>query len=174
MQGFRSKQTSLAQPGYATHSDLCKHFAEDLQALYVLAFLLTGNHAEAESCFVTTLDDALRADSVFKGWERSWIKRCLIINAIRRVFSAPTASGDRKRDVSSVVDIESGGHRANAVANLAPPLQRLVFVISILEGYSEHECALLLGLAPRDVRDARTHALLQLSGVTPPLEKIAR
>jgi DNA-directed RNA polymerase specialized sigma24 family protein len=91
----------------------------------------------------------------------------LIINAIRRVFPLPAASNG-KRDARCEVDVESRGCLViNAVAGLAPPLQRFVFVMSILEGYSEQECAFLLGRTPRDVVEARMRALWQLSGVNP-------
>src|SRR5438067_6119487 len=38
-------------------------------------------------------------------------------------------------------------------------LERFVFVMSVLEGYSEKECSLLLGCSPLEVHDARTRAL---------------
>jgi len=173
MYSFRSKQNTQAQAGYATCSDLCENFVDDLEPLYALAFLLTGSHAEAEECFVATLDDAVTLNGVFKGWERPWNKRCLIINAIRRVFSRSTASNG-KGDARCELDGESPGrYTINAVSRLAPPFQRFVFVMSVLERYSEHECALLLGCSPRDVFEARVHALWQLSGITPALTKIA-
>jgi len=39
---------------------------------------------------------------------------------------------------------------------------RFVFVMSVLEGYSDHECAILLGAARREVIEARARALKQL------------
>jgi hypothetical protein len=174
MYSIRSRQSAQVRAGYATSSDLCENFVEDLQPLYLLAFLLTGSYAEAEQCFVATVDDAITANGVFKGWERSWNKRCLIINAIHRVFLASTPSGG-KRDAGRELGVESRVHPViDAVARLAPPLQRFVFVISVLEGYSEHECALLLGRTPRDVREARTYALWQFAGITPAMAKIRR
>jgi hypothetical protein len=174
MYSFRSKQNAQAQTGYATCSDLCDNFVDDLEPLYVLAFLLTGSHAEAEQCFVATLDDAVTANGVFKGWERPWNKRCLILNAIRRVFSGATASSIGKGDARCGLDGESRGrYTINAVSTMAPPFQRFVFVMSVLERYSEHECALLLRRPPRDVFEARICALWQLSGVTPALAKVA-
>jgi hypothetical protein len=37
--------------------------------------------------------------------------------------------------------------------------ERFVFVITVLEGHSEHECALLLNSSIRDVRNARIRAM---------------
>ena len=167
MYRFRPKQDPQPRSGYATCSDFCESFVHDSQPLYLLAFLLTGSHPEAEQCFIATVGDAVNANCIFKGWESSWSKRCLIINAIRRVFPGPTES-DRKQDAQYEVEVESRARcTINAVAGLAPPIQRFAFVMSVLEKYSEHECALLLGSTPRDVVEARIQALWQLSGFTP-------
>jgi hypothetical protein len=158
------KQNPLSHVGYATCSDFCKSFAADLQRMYLLAFLLTGTHIAAEQCFVSTLEEAVAANCVFKGWEGRWSKRCLIINAIRLVFPNPIGVGG-KREVRRVVDVElEKPCSINAVAGLVPALQRLAFVMSVLERYSIHECALLFGCTPREVVEARTQALWQLSG----------
>jgi hypothetical protein len=34
--------------------------------------------------------------------------------------------------------------------------------MSVLEHYSEHECSLLLGCSPREIRETRARATLQL------------
>src|ERR1700731_1442841 len=86
MHRFLPKDNSSPLLAYATCADFCGILAKNLRPLYLLAFLLTGNHTEAEQCFVATIEDCIGAKSVFKGWENSWSKRCLIINAIRRVF----------------------------------------------------------------------------------------
>jgi len=173
MYKFRSRNNVSAQPGYATCFDLCENLVTDLQPLYVLAFVLTGSHAEAEHCIVATADDAVKPNGIFKGWERSWNKRCLIVNAIRRVFPKPAASAG-KPDFPCKLEVEARGHCAiDAVAELAPPLQRFVFVMSVLERYSERECAVLLGRAPREVREARIYAFWQLSGLAPALARSA-
>jgi hypothetical protein len=48
-----------------------------------------------------------------------------------------------------------------AILELAP-LERFVFVMSVLERYSEHDCSILLGCSRRDVAAARDRALQQL------------
>ncbi len=40
--------------------------------------------------------------------------------------------------------------------------ERFVFVMSVLEHYSEHDCRLLLGCSAREVREARSRALAEL------------
>ena len=173
MYSFQPKQDALARTAYATRSDFCRSLVDDLQPLYLLAFLLTGSHVKAEQCFVATVGEAITATGVFRGWESSWNKRCLIINAIRIVFSGP-AERSENPDSWCEVDSKSAGFFAvDAIARLAPPLDRFVMVMCVLERYSEHECALLLGCTPRDVFKARIDALWRLSGSHPALTKTA-
>jgi hypothetical protein len=123
MRGFQSKQGVQPDMAYATCSDFCENFVADVQPLYLLAFLLTGSHTDAEQCLIATVDETLRANYVFKGWERPWSKRCLIINALRRVLPGPGENGEQ-REVRRAVDAGVREHSAiNAVAGLAPPLQ---------------------------------------------------
>ena len=42
------------------------------------------------------------------------------------------------------------------------PFERFVFVMSVLEGYSDQGCSVLLGCTPRDVVAARVRAFQQL------------
>lgn len=161
---FRPKQKWQSTPEYATSSDFCQNFIYDLTPLYLLAFLLTGTHEEAERCFIDTVGDAIGANCVFKGRERSWTRRCLVMNAIHRVFDAP-ANGETGSDFWYDTNRSLGGCSAlDAVTRLVPPLPRFVFVMSVLEKYSDHECSLLLGRTRRDVSEARVYASRQLSG----------
>jgi len=169
----KGKQDATGRSEYATWADFCENFAMHLEPLYRLAFLLTGNHAEAELCFVATVEDASRATCIFKGWERSWSKRCLVINAIRRKRPHSFVD-DGEAGRSYEVDIESQGlSDSEIVCRLASPLPRFVFVMSVLEGYSVRDCALLLGCTIRDVVEARIQAFTQLSGVDPAFTKAA-
>src|SRR5713226_4673806 len=43
---------------YATCSDFCEVFRRNTTQLYLLAFLLTANHQEAQECFVGAMDKA--------------------------------------------------------------------------------------------------------------------
>jgi len=72
--------------GYATCRDFCEAFRRNTTQLYLLAFLLTANHQEAQECFVGAMDKAFAERNVFKGWEESWSKRCLIEHAIGAII----------------------------------------------------------------------------------------
>jgi DNA-directed RNA polymerase specialized sigma24 family protein len=145
----------------ANRPDLCKVLERELKPLYLLAFLLTANHRIAEQCFAATVEQALNEPAVFKEWVRSYIKRSLIRNTIA-VLSPASAAGSEKRDPWS-----RGRHKAvgddeiGAVTRL-PPLERFVFVMSVLERYSDGECSLLLGCSTRNVAIARMRALRRL------------
>ena len=46
-----------------------------------------------------------------------------------------------------------------------PEFERFVFIICILERYSIHDCALLLGKSPREVIEVRQRVGHQLGGI---------
>jgi DNA-directed RNA polymerase specialized sigma24 family protein len=146
---------------YATRDDFCNVLEHDMKPLYLLAFLLTGNHGQAEQCFASTVESAFEEKAVFKEWAQSWVKRSLIKNAIRMVFAQ--FPGREKHDPwSARQDQRSPKAKFDAVTKLAP-LERFVFVMSILERYSTRDCSLLLSCGFKEVARAQTRAVRQLS-----------
>ena len=146
---------------YAKQADFCGIFKQDMKPLYLLAFLLTANHKEAEQCFSSTLDEGLKEQAVFKEKAGSWVKRRLIENAIKFVSPVSTREG-QKRDRWSVAQRETHGEwEIDTVTKLAP-FERFVFVMSILERYSNWDCSLLLGCGANEVVQARVRALHRL------------
>lgn len=146
---------------YTTSEDFCRIFKEDADRLYLLSFLLTGDHATAEKCFVQGLGDAVEGSPVFKEWAQSWARRTIIRNAIRMIQPRPTdGSGaiSRSDDASSAA---TGPAEIAAVVAL-PVFERFVFVMTVLEGYSNQECSLLLGCTRAEVNAAREEALRRL------------
>ena len=133
--------------------------------LYQLAFLLTADHAKAEQCFVAGLEDSVAENHVFKEWAHSWAKRAILRNAIRELKPRPPASSYSRTRAPHVSPVPSDrGEHFGVVAILAlETFERFVFVMSVLEPYSEHECSLLLGCAPWEIREARTRALTLLA-----------
>lgn len=150
---------------YANGSDFCRIFKEDMKRLYLLSLVLTADPVKAEQCFVSGLEDCTSGNQVFMEWAQSWTRRAIIQNAIRLL--APRAAESSNRAVSN-----SGGGfhpaRAELRAELAPILEladfeRFAFVLSVLERYSDHECALLLGCTRHALAAARTRALEQVT-----------
>ncbi len=156
------RETPAFRDDYATPADFCEMLQRDMRPLYRLAFLLTADDMEAERCFTSTVAEAFKEKSVFKDWTRSWLKRCLIKNAIR--IAAPGSAVNKKRAFRSQQDGAPAGNELDAVAQL-PPLERFGFVMSVLERYSTWECSLLLGCSMKKVAQARQRALNGLAGL---------
>jgi hypothetical protein len=148
------KITSQGPMRYATKEDFCRIFKADMNRLYLLSFLLTGNHPSAERCFVSGLDDSAKAP-VFKEWAESWARRTIIRNAIQAIRPRPD------RNTSSLGQGTSEPARVAAVVELSA-FDRFVFVMAVLEGYSDHECSLFLDCSRDEVIAARTRAFEQV------------
>jgi DNA-directed RNA polymerase specialized sigma24 family protein len=163
---FRQDETNV----YASREDFHTIFNEDLKELYQLSFLLTRDPAKGERCLVVGLEDCVRGNRVFREWARSWAKRVIVQNAIRELNPRPSQSisflsGAIFPDIDQLSS-RSGRHfDVDAVLRLAD-FERFVFVMSALEHYSEHDCALLLGCSARDIREGRARALKELADST--------
>jgi hypothetical protein len=149
---------------YAGSDDFRRVFNEDMNSLYLLSYLLTADREQAEQCFVSGLEDAVEGNPVFKEWARSWARRVIIVNAVRAINPRPLEENGR----SSSAPVSSNGKTppvepAEIAAVLAlEPFERFVYVITVLERYSDQDCSLLLGCARRDVAAARTRAFEQI------------
>ena len=152
---------------YATREEFLKIFDQDMNGLYQLSFLLTGDHQTAERCFAAGIEDCVKENRVFREWARAWAKRVIVEKAIRELHPRRSYSNSSGvlRAVFSHNQQSSGpiGHfDVDAVLGLAD-FERFVFVLCVLERYREHECALLLGCSASEVRDARTRAIEELA-----------
>src|SRR5215813_4918348 len=165
MIGFR-KTRAPEQPviKYAAPDDFCALFARHVDELYQLSFLLTADHKKAQACFLAGLEDSKKENHVFKDWARSWAKRTIIQKAIRRIRPRPFVISFPLAITPSVAALRDNRDRhfeVDAVLALED-FERFAFVMSVLEHYSEHECSLLLGCSPRQIREAQSRALGQL------------
>jgi DNA-directed RNA polymerase specialized sigma24 family protein len=151
---------------YATCEEFLKIFEEDMNGLYQLSFLLMGDHQKGERCFVAGIEDCVEENRVFREWARAWARRVIVKNAIRELNPRRShSSSSALPTVFSHNQQSSGpiGHfDVDALLRLAD-FERFVFVLCVLERYREHECALLLGCSPSEVRDARTRAIAELA-----------
>ena len=149
---------------YATAADFEQIFIQDMRGLYLLSFLLAGSRDGAEKCFVSGITESVRGYRVFKEWARSWARRTIILSAIR-LFEPRRSSRSGKPDLKTARTINklplASQVEVSALLEL-PSFERFVFVMSALERYSDRECSILLGCAPREVTAARTRALQQL------------
>ena len=153
---------------YASHEDFRRIFTDDTNGLYQLSILLTRDSVKAEQCFVGGLEDCVTGNSVFREWARSWAKRAIIQNAIREL--KPCANQSNSPQPGTVVpdfdDLSSGpvGYFEMQAILRLEDFERFVFVMSALEHYSEHDCALLLGCTVPKIHEARARALKEMMG----------
>ena len=162
------KSFSRAATEYTTPSDFCRTFKQDIKRLYLLSLLLTGGRRSAVQCFVSSLGDCLDMKPVFKDWTDFWTRHIVVHNAIRMLSPAVNQAGE-----------DSWSPLSPPLPNLHPilravlrlnPFERFVFVMSVLEGYSDRDCSLLLGSSTRDVMAARSKALEHLGRTSQPDE----
>jgi len=148
---------------YASFADFCLVFMQNMDRLHLLSFLLTGEHALAEKCFVSGIDNSQKGNPVFREWALSWARRSIIQSAIQLI--QPEITHD---SVSSSMSGSGESHSTAPPAEIAnilalPQFERFVFVISVLERYSSQECSLLLKCTRGDVIAARHWALQQIA-----------
>jgi DNA-directed RNA polymerase specialized sigma24 family protein len=151
---------------YANSAEFQKVFKENMDGMYLLSFLLTPDHAEAEECFVAGLEDCAGGSYVFREWARSWAQRTIVRNAVR--IMAP-----RRSDYTAEPRAGSGTHSVFARTQQADfaitsilalqDFERFVFVMSVLERYSDQDCSVLLGCSRQDVRETKARALQQVA-----------
>jgi DNA-directed RNA polymerase specialized sigma24 family protein len=152
---------------YASREDFRRIFTEDLDGLYQLSFLLTRDSQKAEQCFVGGLEDCLAGKPVFREWARSWAKRAIVQNAIRELKPRPGLP-DSSPSAAIFLDIDQlssgpANHFEIDAMFVLEDYERFVFVMHVLEHYSQHDCALLLGCSVPEVREAHTRALNDLA-----------
>jgi len=151
---------------YASSADFRRIFEEDMNSLYLLCFLLTADREKAEQCFVSGLEDAADGNLVFKEWARSWARRAIVQNAVRVIDPRPVegSGGSSSASVQSNGKALAAEQQVEIAAVLRlQPFERFVYVMRLLEHYSDQECSLLLGCARRDVLAARTRAFEQIA-----------
>ena len=157
-------QRTTGPTSYASNGDFCRIFREETDSLYQLSFLLTADRDKAEQCFVSGLEDSLKGSRVFKEWARSWARRAIIQNAVRVIKPRPMGENVPSGFNSSGKTLEADSGETAAILELAP-FERFVYVMSVLERYSDQDCSVLLGCSRRDVNAARIRALQQIGSV---------
>ena len=107
----------------------------------------------------------MNSNAVFKGWAHSWARRAIIQNAVRLINPRPmeehTPSSFNSGGKTMTAEQAEIASVLEAVLDLGP-FERFVYVMSVLERYSDQDCSVLLGCAQRDVIAARIRALQQI------------
>lgn len=146
---------------YATHLDFCAAFREHLDNLFLLALLLTGDELSAEKCFLTAFDTCVQQSLIFKESAASWSRRSVIKAAIRLLLPV-RSDPSRPRFPGNDNNMDLGQDAPLKSVQRLPLFDRCVFVMSVLEGCSDRECALLLNCSSADILSARIRAFQQI------------
>jgi hypothetical protein len=150
---------------YVMPTEFCQIFADHMDHWYTLSLLLTADHHKADQCFIAGLEDCLQGSPVLREWAHSWARRTVIKNAIRMISPLRNETKATTETYELTEPISEGDTPAVAIRKLQP-FDRFVYVMSILEKYSDRECSILLDCSVGEIAGARTHALQQLvSGV---------
>jgi hypothetical protein len=156
---------------YLTVTDFFSIFNEEMHSLYLLAFLLTADHDKAEECLVSAMGECVEGVGVFTDWARSWTRTAVLRRAIQMIMPAPEHA-----DSVSLISLKTSGTPAEnnpfSAILLLDDFERFVFVMSILEGQSDEQCAVLLRCSRRDVMIARVLALKRQSSTDVLAEEI--
>ncbi len=147
---------------YATVADFFKTFTEEMHSLYVLSLLLTADNDKAVQCFVCAMGERVEGLGVFMEWARSWAPLAVLKYAIQMIMPVPEHA-DSLSFISLKGPATSAENSPFAAILALGAFERFVFVMSILEGRSEQDCAILLRCSRRDVMMARVLALKRLA-----------
>ena len=158
---------------YATSSDFCRVYVEQMNSLYLLSLLLTADPQKAEQCFLSGFDESVSNKSVFKERAHLWARRSIIFQAIRLLCPRPNDENEsNEARPSPLIGQVPGTVPAEVLVypNFARIIglnafERFVFIMSILEEYSDQECSMLLGCFRRDVISARSAAIQRLASL---------
>ena len=153
--------------GYATAEDFRELFTEAPNGLYMLSLLLTANHEKAEQCFVAGLQDCADGNTVFREWAVMWARRVIVRNAIRIMTphnglpqltqSAHQSAGNRRVLEMLVQDVPFA-----SILSLND-FERFVYVLTVIERFSDQECVVLLGISLKEMRETRATAVQHVS-----------
>jgi hypothetical protein len=147
---------------YPTATDFFSTFNEEMHSLYLLSFLLTADHDKAEQCLVSAMGECVEGIGIFMDWARPWTRGAVLRHAMQMIVPAPEHT-----DYVSLINLRRSamGAESNPFAAilLLDAFERFVFVMSVLEGQSDEECAILLRCSRRDVMMARVLALKRLA-----------
>src|SRR2546421_11244987 len=122
--------------GYATDCDFAEIFTEDLNRLYLIAYLLTGDQGMAEQCILSALENCLKGAPVFSSWGRQWSRRAVIKQAIEMVSPMREHAGNGVNVADESQTLSETERLGMAIIRLVP-FDRFVFVVSMLEQYSD-------------------------------------
>jgi hypothetical protein len=146
-----------------TVQDKCRFLVSNMEHYYSLALLLTASEEDARHCFVAGLDSWSKAQMnlapVSVEAAHAWIRRALVECALR--ICDPDLGRIARESESNLLSDEIPADWSPWVVAITrlDPFERFVFVLSVLESYSDKECSDLLHCRPEEIAESRVLAL---------------
>ena len=155
----------------ATAEDFEQLFAKESIDLLRLSLHLTADAEKAETCVILAMRDCLFRSSVSKDRVHIWARRMVIRNAVRLILGT---QNDNVDDSALEFQLQPSDYpleklRESVAILTLPDLDRLCFVICVLERYSILDCALLLRKTPKKVHEAILRAADQVVSIGQPI-----
>jgi hypothetical protein len=149
---------------YATAKDFEQLFAKEATDLLRLSLHLTADAEKAESCLILAMRDCFFRSSVPKHRVVIWARWMVIRNAVRMIWGTANDIVDESALEFQLQprDYPLEELRESIAILTLPDLDRLAFVICVLERYSILDCALLLRKTPQKVHEAIVRAVDQV------------
>jgi hypothetical protein len=162
-------KASASAGEYVTAENIQNVFVSDLDDLFELAFLLTGDLAKAAYCIEITVRECIHPRWMPKTQLPDWVRNAVIRNGIRIVdeFDGNPVCGVQAQSpfVATQQLRTSPIPESTALAGILDlsDFDRLVYVLCVLEHFSMLDCAMLLGTTRQEVRDAQDRAVAHIS-----------
>jgi hypothetical protein len=157
---------------YASPGEFCRLFETNMNRFYFLSLVLTAEHRTGEKCFADALEDCLGSSTVFLEWSQRWAVHRVIKNAIRIVNPAQNNVSAGAQSLAYHDESELDTVK-RAIISL-PALERFVFVMTILESYSDRECSSFVGCSLAEIQPARERAVRQLAAESGIIKEVWR
>jgi RNA polymerase sigma-70 factor (sigma-E family) len=148
--------------------------AARIAALSRTAYLLTGNHHDAEDLVQTTLFKAARAWHRMAGDPEPYVRRIMYnenVSRWRRRKVAEFATSDLPEPPTADTDVDTKIELQRALRALTPR-QRTMLVLRFFEDLTEQRTAVVMGVSVSTVKSETRRALARLSQRFPELDRL--
>jgi len=144
-------------------------------ALYRLAFLITGDRARSLDVTLEAIDSGDGADSFLSSWMLAWLQRLVVAKALAGIRGEVAASARRIPSVwneklalpsrNRFCDLyaDGAGSRVDSALLAIDVFPRCALLLTVFEGMSAENAAILLDVDRDLVQKARIMGLQQLT-----------
>ncbi len=143
--------------------------------LYRLAFLMTGDRTRSLDLILEAIDSGDGADSFFSSWMLAWSQRLVIAKALAGIRDELAASARRTASLPNErfalpsrsrrfdPDADGAGSQVESALLAIDVFPRCALLLTVFEGMSPEDAAILLNVDRDLVRKARIIGLQELT-----------